>query len=171
MKIDLKRTRAILDITVAEAAQAAGISDSFYKQYESKGEIPCKYVYNLWKKYNNYPLPDDFFCYTSYTLRANMTFSRLSQTKIAEIFGYSSQGVMSRILSVNIPMYEMKSIFIKTFDPLVIPMIKKTDGRLAYMTDLVPKGNFMNRMKEEQDDSAEISDKDIKTIIVEEKKG
>lgn len=162
MEINLKEARQVANITIKEAAKAAGINESFYKQYEEKNEIPCKYAFKIWEAFNDFPLPKDFFYYTSYTLRANMTYYDINQTEVAKIFGYSSQGAMSRILSDNIPMYEMKDLFLSTFKPLIVPMKHKGEGHLTYITALIAKGNFMSRKAQEG-----VNDENVKIIITE----
>lgn len=168
MRIELKKARTKLGISIEEIAKAADISESFYKQYEDKNEIPCKYVYNIWKKYPDFPIPEDFFYYTSFTLQTNMTFHHVSQDKLAKIFGYSSQGVMSRILSDNIPMYEMKDMFLEAFDPLIVPLKKNEEGYLRYMTDLVAKGNFMHGNKKKKKHYIRDGDEHIQQMELEE---
>lgn len=150
MLINLKEAREAINISEKEAARAAGLNPSFYKKFEEKNEIPSKYVYNIWKEYNDYPIPGDFFYYTSYTLQANMAYYHITQMDLAKMFGYASQGVISRILADNVPMYEKKDVFLKNFRPLIVPLYKKEDGRFAYITTLTARGNFMRNSKKEK---------------------
>ena len=142
MNLNLMKYRLDSGMTTAEMAEVAGISEKYYETCERKGDIPCKYAYNIYNKRRDFPIPEDFFYFTSYTLKCNMKYHGLSQERIAEMFGYSNQSSISNILSSNIPMYEMKDKFAELFDPLIIPL-KMEDGELLPITELIPKGNFM----------------------------
>ena len=164
MEFDLKSARASIGISSKEAADAAEMAPSFYRSYESKGIIPCKYLYQIWKKYPDYPLPEDFFYYTSFSLRCNMHYHNKSQIELAKLLGYSSQGIISNFMSENIPMYELKDIFIKAFDPLIVPCIGLGDGKVKYITDLAPKGNFMKKRRPDKDLKANIKQLDVSEL-------
>lgn len=142
MFYDLKEYRTSHDLTITEMANLAGMSEKHYESCELKGEIPCKYIYKVYTEGKDLPLPEDFFYFTSYTLKCNMKYHRMSQNRIAELFGYSNQSTISNILNDNIPMYELKEKFGEVFDPLIIPLRLK-DGELLPITELIPRGNFM----------------------------
>lgn len=142
MIFDLKKARKELGISAEDIAKAAGIVESFYRKYEKEGAIPSKYIYKIWQQYPKYPLPDDFFWYTSYSLQCNLTYHDLTQKDAARILGLSGQPVISKYLSANIPMYEYKEEFRKNFDPLIIPVKKGSDGSIKYITELTPAGGF-----------------------------
>lgn len=163
MQFNLKKSREALGLTCDDISKAAGICLSFYKQYESQNRIPCKYVYNIWKAYPEYPLPEDFFYYTSFTLQTNMIYHNMTQTEIAKKFGFSSQGIISKFLADNIPMYELKGLFLETFDPVIIPLKRFENGELGCIKDLVPRGNFMKRtVKRKKQGEANIKRVEIK---------
>ena len=144
MVIDLISAREQCNIDKATAAHLAGLAEDVYLKYEKKGEIPSKYAYNLWKEFPNYPLPKDFFCYTSFVLLCNMKYYKLNQTDIARLFGFANQSTISNFMIENIPMYEMKEVFKKSFKPLIVPMFANANGTLSYMTNLTARGNFMS---------------------------
>ncbi len=145
MKFELRKARKALGVSAADIAKASGIVESFYRKYEKDGCIPSKYIYKIWKEYPDYPIPEDFFWYTSYTLQCNLTYHGLTQTDAAKILGLSGQPVISKYLSENIPMYEYKDKFNKYFDPLIVPFKQNIDGSLKYITELVPAGNLKDQ--------------------------
>lgn len=145
MQIDVKTIRKNYGLTAHMFAQAIGISDSIYARYEANKELPSKYVFSLWQKFDDFPLPDDFFYYTSYTLYINMKYHKMTQKEAAVFFDIANQSTMSMFLQENIPMYEKKDYFLK-FDPFIIPQIAEENGgqyMFKSITDLKAKGNFM----------------------------
>ncbi len=159
MKYNLKEAREHYGLTKAQMAGLVGLKELFYSKYEKKGEFPSKYIYILWTKLDGFPVPDDFFYYTSFTMQVNMKYHRLSQKQVAELFDIANQSTISGYLSQNIPMYEAKEYFEK-FDPLIIPMTMPANGGLQEIKDLVPKGNFIlvdkrRAIRHEKDDLKE----------------
>lgn len=149
MIFDLKKVREeIYHAQKREFAKIVGIGEVYYSEYEKKGEIPSKYIYLLWQNLKDFPIPSDFFIFTSATLQANMSYHHINQEKIREMFGFSSQTTVSKYLKENYPMYEMKEIFL-SFDPLIVPFqaLYEKDGKdtvvhFAALTDLNPSGNL-----------------------------
>lgn len=152
MKYDLKAVRKLYGYSVQEMANFTEIMASYYSKYEEEGEIPSKYIYRLWLKIPDFPVPEDFFHYTSFTLVVNMKYYGLTQTQIAKMFEISNQSTISSLFSQNIPMYELKDKFHK-FDPLIIPTIakeKKKDYVYCPIEKLVVKGNFIATQKKKE---------------------
>ena len=147
MEFNLRKARESIGLSAKDAARAAGITESFYRKNEKDRKLPCKYLYKIWKEYPEYPLPADFFWYTSFTLKCNLNYHNITQKEAAKILQVSSQALVSKYLSTNIPMYEYKEIFDEAFVPLIVPMVEKNNGSLKYMTDLEPAGNLMMRHK------------------------
>lgn len=147
MKIDLRAIREELGLPARTVTRAMGLTASFYYHCEKKKEIPCRYVYKAWCEIPEYPIPDDFFYYTSYVLMCNMKYHSLRQKEIAEKFNMSSQGRISDLMKENVPMYELKEEFISTFNPLIVPFKIGEDGRKHLITELVPKMNFSTRRR------------------------
>lgn len=145
MQIDVKTIRKERGMTSRAFAQVIGISESIYTRYEAKKELPSKYVFSLWQEIKDFPIPEDFFYYTSYTLYVNMKYHKMTQKEAAVFFDIANQSTMSVFLQDNIPMYEKKDYFLK-FDPFIIPQIAEDNGS-QYMfkpiTDLKAKGNFI----------------------------
>ena len=148
MKINLKKIRTQLGKTDEEFAKVLELNIATYDNYEENGELPSKHVYKLWKKYKDFPLPDDFFYYTSYTLYINMKYHNLTQTDIAKLFNICNQSTISYIMQENIPMYELKEEFNK-FNPFIIPKVYKKKGLEDYK-NLVPKRNFAQLRKKQE---------------------
>lgn len=150
MKFDLKAVRTKYNKTKEEFCELIGISEQSYNKYEKQGEIPSKYLLLLWKNLEDFPLPDDFFLYTSFTMLTNMKYHNMTQKDIAEWFDISNQSTISGYMTENIPMYEKKNCFEK-FDPLIIPMIRDSkDNSLKNITELKPRGNFILIEKRKQ---------------------
>lgn len=147
MRFDLKKERIRCGMNRERAAIAAGLTKESYSGYEEKGEIPCKYAYKIWKNEPSFKLPDDFFYFTSFSLKCNMHYYGLTQKDIAKAFAIPSQSNVSMMMQENVPMYEYKEDFLRLFDPLVVPCRTEADGRLVPITELSPKGNFMARKK------------------------
>ena len=136
----------------SEFAALIGIKKPFYSQYEIREELPSKHVYTLWKNLPDFPVPDDFFLYTSFTLEVNMRYHHLNQQKAAEMFDISSQSTMSGYMKENIPMYEKKEYFLK-FKPFIVPYELSTsdDKKIQKeITELTAKGNFILAEKRKQ---------------------
>ncbi len=146
MKISLKEIRNSYSLTKAEFADIIGITELFYAQYEQKSELPSKYVYTLWTKLKDFPIPEDFFFYTSFTLEINMKYHHMTQKQVADLFDIANQSTISGYLRYNIPMYEKKEYFWK-FDPFIVPSILDSDDDGGFVTekitDLEAKGNFI----------------------------
>ena len=145
MKIALKEVRKKYALTKAAFAEIIGITELFYSQYEQKNELPSKYVYLLWKSLENFPIPEDFFFYTSFTLEINMKYHHMTQKQVADLFDIANQSTISGYLRDNIPMYEKKEYFWK-FKPFILPsiLISDKDGYMTKeITDLQAKGNFI----------------------------
>ena len=66
MKYNLKEVRKKYGFSMQEMGKFIGIMPTYYSKYEEEGEIPSKYIYRLWLKISDFPVPDDFFCYTSF---------------------------------------------------------------------------------------------------------
>lgn len=148
MRYDLESVRKTYNMSLNEFASICGISPHYYEFYEKDGEVPCKYIYKLWKQLPEFPIPDDFFCYTSFSLCVNMKYHRLKQTEIAEKFGVMQQTISHYLTKEPILMYEMKDKFLETFDPFIMPMqVNFSDnGKPSYiiMDNLTAGGNFVS---------------------------
>ena len=147
MKVDLGVIRESYGMDRASFAKLINIGEIMYSQYEMKSELPSKYVYLYWTKLKNFPIPDDFFLYTSFVLETNMRYHNMTQKQIAKMFDIANQSTISGYMQENIPMYEKKEYFYK-FDPFVIPCILKKDNKtgkdkLVNITSLRAKGNFV----------------------------
>lgn len=145
MKIELRDIRKSYGMNKTDFAALMGLKEMFYSQYEARGELPSKYVYVLWTKLDDFPIPDDFFYFTSFTLLANMKYHNMTQTEIARFFDISNQSTISGYLRENIPMYEKKEYFLK-FEPFILPVIVwPFDGyyKQEEIRDLKAKGNFV----------------------------
>lgn len=144
MKFDLYDVRVNkYKYTIEKFAKFAGIGKAYYAKYEKEGEIPSKYIFNLWTRLPDFPIPNDFFYYTSVTLLVNMKYHRLSQKEIAELFGLETQASVSKYTNGQYPMYEKKECFKNVFDPLIIPFILNEDEEMDKfypITDLSPRG-------------------------------
>lgn len=147
MELALKEIRESYGMECYEFAEIVGLSENFYRHYEERKELPSKYVYKLWTQLENFPIPYDFFFFTSYTLEINMKFHHMTQTDIAKQLEIANQSTISGYFQENIPMYEKKEYFLK-FDPFILPSIMTlTDDEEKYtlgaITTLEAKGNFM----------------------------
>ena len=145
MKLDIKEIRKNYGVNKAAFASIMGIKELSYSEYELRGELPSKYVYLLWKHYKDFPIPEDFFYYTSFVLETNMSYHHLTQTQVAKMFDIANQSTISGYLKENIPMYEKKDYFLK-FDPFIIPVVLQTDSNGFHkeeITELIAKGNFI----------------------------
>lgn len=156
MKYDLKKVRQAYGFSMREMGNFLGFMPIYYSKYEEEGEIPSKYIYKLWLKIDDFPIPDDFFCYTSFTLIVNMKYHKLTQKEVAAMFNISSQSTISTLLTENIPMYELKEYFNK-FDPLIIPVMADKTNKDGNITDncqlihrLSVKGNFVRAKRTKQ---------------------
>ena len=127
MEYDLNEVRKSYNLDAATMAQIAGISKKKYLQYEKAGEIPSKLIHTYWEKIPNFPIPADFFCYTSAILAINMKYHNMTQKEIAKMFHIKTQSKVSLILSKNIPMYEEKSYFLR-FNPLIVHLSLDVDS-------------------------------------------
>ncbi len=147
MKFDIKKVRTEqYNMSLRKFAGYCGIGPAYYKKHEEAGDIPSKYIYTLWRRLPNFPLPHDFFFFTSWSLQLNMNLHSMTQTQIAEMFGFRTQALVSKYMSENIPMYEMKEIFLK-FKPFYAPVEYKqaSEGfRLLPIYELTPKGMLQN---------------------------
>lgn len=146
MNIDLEKIRKSYGMDRASFAELIDMKELFYSQYEQRKELPSKYVYVLWTKLKDFPIPDDFFFYTSFVLEVNMKYHHMTQMEVAKMFDIANQSTISGYLTENIPMYEKKEYFLK-FEPFIMPSILlKEDGNkktLKEITDLTAKGNFI----------------------------
>ena len=145
MKLDIRAIRKSYGMNKNAFASIIGIKELSYSEYETRNELPSKYVYLLWKSLENFPIPDDFFYYTSFVLEINMCYHHLTQTQVAKMFDIANQSTISGYLKENIPMYEKKDYFLK-FDPFIIPEILQTDSKefkKEMITELIAKGNFI----------------------------
>ncbi len=145
MKISLKEIREQYGLSKTEFASLIGLKELFYSRYEYRGELPSKYVYTLWSKLDNFPVPEDFFFFTSFTLVVNMKYHGMTQKEVAEFFDISNQSTISGYLQDNIPMYEKKEYFLK-FNPFVVPAIVwpfEGHYKREEIRDLTAKGNFI----------------------------
>ena len=150
MKYDLKKTMELLDLTFDDVSKYLGIEAPYCRKYAKLGELPSKHVYVLWKRLPGTPIPEDFFYYTSYTLQINMKYHDLKQIDIRDMFHFKNQSTVSKYMSENIPMYEMKELFIENFDPLIVPLeIKYNENNINFypITDLVSKCNVMESFR------------------------
>lgn len=148
MRYDLKKVREKYQISLEEFASLCGITPYYYECYEKDGEVPCQYIYRLWKQLPNFPIPDDFFCYTSFSLCVNMKYHRLKQAELAEKFGVQQQTISHYLTREPILMYEMKDKFLAAFNPMIMPMQIDfgEDGTPSYMimNNLTENGNFLS---------------------------
>lgn len=145
MKLDIRAIRKDYGVSKKVFAEIIGIKEMSYAEYESRQELPSKYVYLLWKCLDNFPIPVDFFYYTSFVLETNMRYHHLTQTQVAKMFDIANQSTISGYLKGNIPMYEKKEYFLK-FDPFILPVILQTDEdafKKEEITELIAKGNFI----------------------------
>ena len=157
MQFDLKKVREMYGYTQGEFARFMKIGISYYQQYESHCEIPSKYIYTLWKNLKDFPIPDDFFVYTSMTLLTNMQYHKMKQSQICELFGLKAQSTVSNYLKENVPLYELKDKF-QIFDPLIVPfqavIMNSPDGipsmEFIPLTNLSAKGNMTNDFHEKR---------------------
>lgn len=153
MRFNLKAVRESYGMSVEEFAALIERSPVRYESYEAEKEIPCKFIYMLWKKLPNFPIPDDFFYYTSFTLNVNMRYHKLKQEEIADMFGMRQATVSSYFMGKPIPMYELKGKFLKNFNPMIIPcLVYKETGdcqpHIEEITELECRGDFVaNRKK------------------------
>lgn len=158
MKYDLKTVREEYGYTEEEMAHFVDIMPIYYKKYEKEGEIPSKYIYRLWLKLPDFPLPDDFFKYTSFVLKVNMVYHNMTQKQIAEMFDIRNQSTISSLYAKNIPMYELKEKFHK-FKPFIIPVINIDSDMTEDNVQLFPckcidslciRGNFLATQKKKE---------------------
>jgi len=158
MEFDLKTAREKYCLSCKEMGDKMGLQEIFYKKYEISGEVPSKYILKLWQELEDFPIPEDFFYYTSFTLVVNLKYHHMKQQDAADAFGYSNQSTISNFVQENIPMYEKKKEFIETFKPLIVPF-EIADYEVSTipqsMTELCAKGNLMladirKQMKEER---------------------
>ena len=153
MKYDLKTVRESYGMSMSEFAKYAGITEYYYRRYESTGVIPCKYIYALWKSLSTsekeFPIPEDFFHYTSTTLIINMAYNRMSQWDVAKLFGTKQSTISSYCCKPPMPMYELKDKFIKAFPNMIIPYT--CNGKVPeILQELRIRGNFVaNERKRE----------------------
>lgn len=161
MKYNLSEVREKYGFTMKAMGEMLGLEQVCYKKYEDIGEIPSKYIYTAWSKDNSFPVPEDFFFYTSFTMEVNMKYHKMTQRQVADAFGIANQTTVSNLMLDNIPMYEKKDTFHEVFSPLIVPRIfmqKQTEDAMTQgsnfypvedtfilddLSDLVPKGNFM----------------------------
>lgn len=148
MKFDLAYVREHqYKMTKQDFAKYIGIGAVYYEKYEEAGEIPSKYIYKLWCRLPNFPIPSDFFYYTSQTLLMNMKFHNKKQIDMMKQFGFETQATVSNYLRDNLPMYEKKKNFQKAFKPMIVPfeLTEEEPGKIRFypLTDLTPKGNMM----------------------------
>lgn len=136
MKFNLEKSLKETGKTPEEIAGAAGIRVRTLEEYGRRKDIPSKYAYLIWKKIPSFPIPEDFFYYTSFNLQVNMRYHRMTQGEIASLFFLGNQTHVSRLFLRNIPMYEFKPVFRKCFDPMVIAACE--DGKP--ITDLTAGG-------------------------------
>lgn len=146
MNIDLEKIRKSYGMDRSSFAELIDMKELFYSQYEQRKELPSKYVYVLWTKLKDFPIPDDFFFYTSFVLEVNMKYHHMTQMEVAKMFDIANQSTISGYLTENIPMYEKKDYFLK-FEPFIMPSIlqHESDNKktLKEITDLTAKGNFI----------------------------
>ena len=149
MKYDLLNVRKSYGFSMQEMGNFLGIMPNYYSKYEEEGEIPSKYIYKLWLKIKDFPIPNDFFLYTSFTLLVNQKYHGLTQQDLAKMFEISGQSTISSLLSENIPMYELKDHFGK-FKPFIIPVevdnqgiIGREEEHFRMIQELSEKGNFV----------------------------
>lgn len=149
MEIDIRSIRESYGLEVSEFADRIGLKPAFYYyHYETKNELPSKYVYRLWRNLDNFPLPEDFFHYTSFVLLVNMHYHHMTQKDVAKMFDIPSQPTLSGYMQYNIPMYEKKEYFLR-FDPFIVPFIvpRELGESMQKITELAERGNFMPRRK------------------------
>ncbi len=144
MEISLKEIRTSYGLDKASFAKIIGMKEPFYSQYELRNELPSKYVYILWQNLSDFPIPKDFFYYTSFVLDVNMRYHHMTQIQVAKMFDIANQSTISGYLRENIPMYEKKEYFLK-FKPFILPLIVHNDksNTKKEITDLQAKGNFI----------------------------
>lgn len=155
MELDLKKIRKSYGMSAKEFAALINMTQQFYLQYESRKELPSKYAYIFWKKLDNFPLPQDFFYYTSFTLQVNMRYHHMTQKDAAAMFDIASQTTLSIYMQDNIPMYEKKQYFEK-FDPFILPL-KLEKNNMEEITDLTAKGNLIISAKKKQNKEKKMS--------------
>ena len=136
MQFELKEVRENFGMTTKEFAKRVGISEPYYKQYEENGEIPCKYIYELWKSFDEekkkFPVPHDFFHYTSLTLWVNMSYHRMREVDVAEKMGIRQTTVSKIVSEEPRPLYDLKEAFHAIFPVVLIPSVydkKKEDWK------------------------------------------
>ena len=147
MEFNLKEVREQYGLSEEEFAVLCGISPYYYITYEKENQIPCKYIYLLWKQLPKFPIPDDFFYYTSLTLRFNMVYYNMTQIEIAARFGTLQQTISHYMTKGPLLMYEMKDKFLDCFGRIIVPYVVEpkengmSKGKLY--TDYKVTGNFM----------------------------
>lgn len=150
MHYNLKSVRESYGKTKEEFAALLGKSVPCYEIFEIEQEIPCKYIYMLWKLLPDFPIPDDFFHYTSFTLEINMKYRKLKQEDIAKMFNIRQATVSSYFIGDPIPMYELKDIFLANFNPLVVPCVPCKEGnevKIREIQELNCRGNFVTNKR------------------------
>ena len=163
MVLDIREIRKSYGLSKSAFAEIMGIKELSYSEYETRKELPSKYVYLLWKSLENFPIPVDFFYYTSFVLETNMRYHHLTQTQVAKMFDIANQSTISGYLKGNIPMYEKKEYFLK-FDPFILPVFLQTDEekfKIEEITDLIAKGNFILVEKRRQQKIRKAGEKDV----------
>ena len=149
MKYDLEKVRKTYAMTTEKFAEICGIAPYYYDIYEKKGEIPCKYIYNLKKEIQDLPVPEDFFFYSSFSLIANMKYHHMKQVEVAEKFQVMQQTISHYVTGAPFLMYEWKDKFLNTFSPFIIvtECVVRNDNGDIFMQSIdnyISKGNLMS---------------------------
>lgn len=152
MEYNLKEVREMYSMTITQFAKIMGISENRYRVFESENIVPCKYVYALWEELDSrkkrFPIPDDFFYYTSATLLVNLSFYHKSEIEIGNLFGIRQSTISSYVSKPPMPMYELKDKFNEVFPELIIPFTYNQGSKEPVIfTKLEKRGNFVSNMR------------------------
>lgn len=128
MNIDLRQIRLKHKLSCMQMAKIAEVSESHYRNYELSGAMPSQHVYLLWTRLSAFPLPVDFFCYTSKTLAMNMKYHHISSKEIVDAFSLGTSSKLNKLLVEDVPMYEQKELF-SMFNPLIVCLNIKLDRK------------------------------------------
>lgn len=132
----IEEKRQELKLTKSDVAGILGISRVTYYSALKKGYIDDNAVFNGIETLG-IQLPEDYYNYTSESLRANMNFHRVTLNDFKKLWGEEyNYNVMWALANGNKKLYNLKELFDRTFDPMIIPCEYK-DGK--YIPVKAPK--------------------------------
>lgn len=148
MKYNLKKVRMSYGMSTNQFSKVCGLSSTSYELYEIKKEIPCKYIYRLSQRLPNFPVPNDFLYYTSFSLDINMKYHHMTQKEAAEIFGVKQQTISRYVQGKPFLMYEWKDKFLAAFKPFIVATecLSTTGGSKTILAPIQidDRGNLMS---------------------------